>query len=784
MCTPVTMRRIPSSTGGSILERKNRRKMERKGRKEAKAAYYQKMHQRFKVPTQKILDDKGKKKDNSSKDEEILSADESSEEEYNAGLQSSKIEEECDDPIMALAERALHRGLFGEDGEIDRGVLAKLEAEEYQVDGREELDENDKRLLMEDSCGEGSEIYEESYEESAEESYEESAKESVKKSKEKSHEGSVEKSKENVKDSHAKQSTDSFKCKFQNAPVDVETLRKVQGLVNKLSVGNFESVVSSIVAFYQSSPRQMLTQATVNLIYGAITKQARILETYMAVYAGLAACMAQMGGGGVAFIGCLLERLLDNVTDANVLLNVVVYLGFLYNFQLISNLLLVNLIQEACSAEKIQVEANIEVILSILRICGAQMRREDPAAVRTIILQVGEAASAVAPDVQSSRFKFLLSSLLDLKNNRQKTNNNSPFIQDMETIKQRIRSMLQSRGLAKMEPIRVSLEDLRMAESRGRWWLVGGSWKGQDEKEVNDDSSNNYSNNDSNDNNDSNNKNVMANLAKQHHMNTDIRKAIFNAILISTDYLDGLQRILNLKLTARQEINIPPVLIHCVVSERIYNPYYGHLAGQLVMLRRNIMVSFRYAFWDALKAMQEGTSNARRTLHLARFYGYLVRAVGEGVLRLSSLLCRVSSFIDPVSESERIFLQLFLSQLLAADGRQDDDDDDDEIVAYFVNAVKPKKAGGPKRKRDSIFGDSEEEERESDVDAESSPQPSSDRVKEMQVLRDGLIVFFRRYLSRKALLPLVTDSIDVLVKRADMVRRALAQHQQVDDEEQ
>src|SRR5690606_34698108 len=120
---------------------------------------------------------------------------------------------------------------------------------------------------------------------------------------------------------------------------------------------------------------------------------------------------------------------------------------------------------------------NIEVVLSILRICGGQMRREDSTAVRTIVLQVGQTASNVPESAQSSRFKFLLTSLLDLKNNRQKLTNPPAYLQDMETVKQRVRSMLLARGIVKMEPVRMSLADLRMADSRGRWWLVGGTWR-------------------------------------------------------------------------------------------------------------------------------------------------------------------------------------------------------------------------------------------------------------------------------------------------------------------
>lgn len=81
--------------------------------------------------------------------------------------------------------------------------------------------------------------------------------------------------------------------------------------------------------------------------------------------------------------------------------------------------------------------------------------------------------------------------------------------------------------------LRVSLDDLRSAESKGKWWLVGAAWggdplveardnmadiqvNGQDTKIVNDTTS------------------YLLKLARKQGMNTDIRRSIF-VILMSSD---------------------------------------------------------------------------------------------------------------------------------------------------------------------------------------------------------------------------------------------------------
>ena len=84
------------------------------------------------------------------------------------------------------------------------------------------------------------------------------------------------------------------------------------------------------------------------------------------------------------------------------------------------------------------------------------------------------------------------------------------------------------------EPLRVSLQDLHSAETKGKWWLVGAAWGGdplldrQGAQPTNHESST-RANQDSG---------VMANnallkLAKKQGMNTDIRRSVFVVLMSS-----------------------------------------------------------------------------------------------------------------------------------------------------------------------------------------------------------------------------------------------------------
>lgn len=79
------------------------------------------------------------------------------------------------------------------------------------------------------------------------------------------------------------------------------------------------------------------------------------------------------------------------------------------------------------------------------------------------------------------------------------------------------------------EPLRVSLDDLRSADSKGKWWLVGAAWGGdplvdrqQEAQTTTAAPAETVS------------ENALLKLAKKQGMNTDIRRSIF-VVLMSSD---------------------------------------------------------------------------------------------------------------------------------------------------------------------------------------------------------------------------------------------------------
>ncbi len=77
------------------------------------------------------------------------------------------------------------------------------------------------------------------------------------------------------------------------------------------------------------------------------------------------------------------------------------------------------------------------------------------------------------------------------------------------------------------DPLRMSLDDLRSAETRGKWWLVGAAWSGEPLAEAQE----NLKRASARQNSD---ENALLKLAKRQGMNTDIRRSIF-VVLMSSD---------------------------------------------------------------------------------------------------------------------------------------------------------------------------------------------------------------------------------------------------------
>ena len=107
-------------------------------------------------------------------------------------------------------------------------------------------------------------------------------------------------------------------------------------------------------------------------------------------------------------------------------------------------------------------------------------------------------------------------------------------------------------------------------------------------------------------------------------MNTDIKKAVFQAIVSAEDYVQAFENLTRLNLKKQQEREIIKVLVHCCVQEKnLFNKFYGLLAQRLVKFdQQSYKYSLKYTLWDYLKTL--GNYEVRQIANLAQLYGMLM----------------------------------------------------------------------------------------------------------------------------------------------------------------
>ena len=177
-------------------------------------------------------------------------------------------------------------------------------------------------------------------------------------------------------------------------------------------------------------------------------------------------------------------------------------------------------------------------------------------------------------------------------------------------------------------------------------------------------------------------------------MNTEVRRAIFVAIMSATDFQDAYVRLMKLQLKKKQEFEFPKVLIHCAGAEKSYNPYYTLIAKRLCgdpKLRK----SFQFSLWDLFKQMgendddddgpdedEDNSLDTRQLVNLAKMFGTLIVDAGLGIGVLKNLNL---GFLQPKT---KIFMEVLLISVLLQSQRQSDTKRDEIAVVNVMLRIK------------------------------------------------------------------------------------------------
>ncbi|KAK9883543.1 hypothetical protein WA026_001718 [Henosepilachna vigintioctopunctata] len=420
--------------------------------------------------------------------------------------------------------------------------------------------------------------------------------------------------------------------------------KQLKGLINRLAENNMHNISSQIEQLYMSHSRNDMNETLTNLILESVVSNVICPERLLMGNVLLIVILhANIGTEvGAHFLQTIVSKFSNNlnievpVEDKN-FDNIVMVLAQLYNFKLFDSKLIYEILYKL--SENFN-EKNIDCILHCLRTVGFSLRKDDPLALKDLILELQKRAATASQNViTGTRVKFLLDILLAVKNNNMSKipNYDNSYSEHLKKI---MKGFIRKGNY--VTQLSISLEDLLKAEERGKWWVVGSAWTGnttENKETLKKPKSDSFSQ-------------KLLELARKQRMNTDTRRNIFCILMSAEDYLDAFEKLLHLGLTKNQNREIIHVILHCCLHENPYNPYYAILTQKFCDYDRKYQLTIKYSIWDKLKAL--GEQSAKQSSNLAKLLIHLFLEKG-----LSISILKIVQF----SEMDKITLR-FVRQIL------------------------------------------------------------------------------------------------------------------------
>ncbi|KAL8893099.1 MAG: hypothetical protein Q9215_000104 [Flavoplaca cf. flavocitrina] len=479
--------------------------------------------------------------------------------------------------------------------------------------------------------------------------------------------------------------------------------RKVQGLINRLSEANLISILGDIESLYQSNPRHYVSSTLLDILLGMLSDSASLQDTFIILHAGFITAVYKMIGPdfGAQIIKTIDEEFRldvdareDDASSGKKLTNLASLLSSLYTFQLIGSKLIYDYIK--MFIEDLS-EGKVELLLKILRNSGPQLRQDDPSALKEIVLQLQRAVGEIGEENLSVRTKFMIETINNLKNNRMKTGIAASMTMSEHVIRmKKTLGSLNTRRVRASEPLRIGVSDIRESDKRGKWWLIGASYKDQ----VND-VQDNLPPREKTRSQDATElgpvpgtADDLLQMARAQGMNTSVRQSIFKTIMSASDYNNAFQLLMTLALRKSQEPEIAKVIVHCAGVEQAYNPYYSLLSRRLCAARGKYKMAFQFSLWGIFKRLGDGpdddpteaeedsgTLSMRTIVNVAKMFGALV---AEGGLSLNILKVLNFPYLQPKTS---IFVELMIiTIILQTQKGVGDSSDESRLTEIFVQA--------------------------------------------------------------------------------------------------
>ncbi|XP_057660604.1 nucleolar MIF4G domain-containing protein 1 homolog [Diorhabda carinulata] len=403
--------------------------------------------------------------------------------------------------------------------------------------------------------------------------------------------------------------------------------KQLKGLLNRLAESNMHNIASQIEQLYMENSRNDMNDTLTNLIMESLVSEVITPERLLIEHIVLVMVLhANVGTEvGAHFLQRVIKKFdesfrRDDEVENKTLDNIICIISQLYNFKLFDSKLMYEILGKLSSEIK---EKRVECILHVLRSVGFNLRKDNPLALKSLIIDLQAKASIVSKDEKDNlRIKFMLDILLAIKNNNVNKIPNYD-VSYPEHLKKLLKGFIRKGNYA--TELNMTLEDLLKADERGKWWVVGSAWTGgvntDEEKSQSSIKTEGFSS-------------KLLELAKKQRMNTDVRRNVFCILMSAEDYMDAFEKLLKLGLKNTQEREIINVLLHCCLQEKQYNPYYGHLAQKFCDYNRKYQLAIKYSMWDKIKAMDEHSGTQLSNLAKLLIHLFIEKGLPISILKI------------------------------------------------------------------------------------------------------------------------------------------------------
>lgn len=312
----------------------------------------------------------------------------------------------------------------------------------------------------------------------------------------------------------------------------LELKRRLQGQLNRLSEKNFSSILNEMEEIYREESRGMINECLLSLYQDLLLSSTSITgDSILSEHALLLSLLHANVGLEIGsylienFLFIFVEEVQSDVSKKKID-NLILFLSYLYAFHITNSKLIFDLGRYLMKIDPLN-EKRFELILHLLRTVGFLLRKENPLELKRFLQEIRTKVSSSAPISSSTRFQYLIETITSLKNNDVRKLPGAFQPDRIDRLRNLYRTLIKNKFNEENHLLNVGLEDFLRAKDQGRWWIVGSAWQTNSSSNQREKINSNRNSFD-----DQFNQRIRQ-LAKEQHINTEIRKMIFGTLLTS-----------------------------------------------------------------------------------------------------------------------------------------------------------------------------------------------------------------------------------------------------------